>query len=85
MKNNFSYFKNTDCEFFPCHKTKGQFFNCMFCYCPLYTLGDGCGGRFKYTEDGVKDCSDCLIPHSEKGYRYILSKTAELQEAAKHK
>ncbi len=83
MKNNYSYFKNTECEFFPCHKVEGENFNCLFCYCPLYALGDKCGGNFKYIEDGIKDCSNCLIPHSESGYFYIVSKFSEISEIAK--
>ena len=83
MKKGYSYFKNTDCEYFPCHKTDGECFNCLFCYCPLYALGDKCGGNFAYTEDGVKDCSACLVPHSEKGYEYVTSKFNEIAEIAK--
>ena len=44
-------------------------FNCMFCYCPLYFLED-CGGNYTYIK-GIKDCSNCLIPHKPKGYDYI--------------
>ncbi len=51
----------------PCHETKfPERFNCLFCYCPLYALGRDCGGNFRYTESGIKDCSGCMIPH-EKG------------------
>lgn len=82
MDNNFSYFKNKDCAFFPCHEKEGEFFNCLFCYCPLYALGDKCGGNFKYIEGGIKDCSDCLVPHSENGYAYIISKYPEVAELA---
>jgi len=71
-KPSYKYYQNTDCEYFPCHKKNGEFFNCMFCYCPLYLLED-CGGNYKYYQ-GIKDCSDCLIPHSEKGYDYINKK-----------
>ena len=42
----FAYFQNSRCEYFPCHKLpENGFFNCLFCYCPLYALGDKCGGR----------------------------------------
>ena len=53
MKNNFSYFQNTSCKYFPCHTCEGEYFNCLFCYCPLYALGDECGGNFTYTEQGI--------------------------------
>ena len=40
----YSFMQHTACEFFPCHKTAHpEDFNCLFCYCPLYTLGDQCG------------------------------------------
>lgn len=83
MKNSFSYFKNKECTYFPCHKTECENFNCLFCYCPLYALGDKCGGDFTYIEDGIKDCSNCLIPHSKNGYSYIISKFDEISELAK--
>ena len=39
-----SFFSNTACEHFPCHEgvAAGRF-NCLFCYCPLYALGEACG------------------------------------------
>lgn len=71
-KNCYSFFSNKECEYFPCHKTDDKDnFNCIFCYCPLYALGENCGGNFKYTDSGIKDCSNCIVPHSEKGYDYI--------------
>lgn len=85
MENNFSYFQNNKCMYFPCHKKEGEYFNCLFCYCPLYALGDKCGGNFVYIEDGIKDCSNCIIPHSENGYFYVNSKFNEIAELAKRK
>lgn len=85
MDNNFSYFQNTNCQYFPCHQTDGEFFNCLFCYCPLYALGDRCGGNFVYIENGIKDCSHCLVPHNPGGYQYVLSKFEEVSELAKQK
>ncbi|MBR3878939.1 MAG: cysteine-rich small domain-containing protein [Clostridia bacterium] len=83
MKNNSSYFKNDECEYFPCHKKSGEYFNCMFCHCPLYALGDKCGGNFVYILDGIKDCSNCVIPHSEGGVEHVRSKLREVSELAK--
>lgn len=83
MKNSAKYYKNTDCEYFPCHKTDGDVFNCMFCCCPLYALGDKCGGNFVYLESGIKDCSGCFVPHGEGGYDYVMSKMGEVMELAK--
>ena len=83
MNNNFSYFQNKDCIYFPCHKTNGEDFNCLFCYCPLYALGDQCGGSFDYLENGIKDCSNCLKPHRRENYNKIMEKMPELLELAK--
>ena len=83
---NYKFFQHRKCEFFPCHKTEDEEnFNCLFCYCPLYALGENCGGNFKYTEDGIKDCSDCLVPHKKKNYEYIMSKFDEIVEVARKK
>ncbi|MBQ2752239.1 MAG: cysteine-rich small domain-containing protein [Oscillospiraceae bacterium] len=84
MKNNYSFFQNADCEYFPCHKVSDTgSFNCLFCYCPLYALGKNCGGNFSYTENGIKDCTDCLIPHREGGYQYVNDKFPQIAELAK--
>ena len=74
----YSFFQNTECEFFPCHRIAdpGQF-NCLFCYCPLYGLGPRCGGNFRYNEKGIKDCSDCVIPHLKDNYGRIIGKWKE--------
>ncbi|MCQ2492764.1 MAG: cysteine-rich small domain-containing protein [Lachnospiraceae bacterium] len=71
----YSYFSHTECEFFPCHKTDDpENFNCLFCFCPLYRLEDTCGGHFTYTENGIKDCSECTFPHKQENYDKILKK-----------
>ncbi|HXK75961.1 MAG TPA: cysteine-rich small domain-containing protein [Bacteroidaceae bacterium] len=70
----YKFVQNSQCEYFPCHKVKNkEDFNCLFCFCPLYMLGDQCGGNFKYT-NGFKDCSDCLLPHTKKAYEHVMSK-----------
>lgn len=70
----YKFFQNKECEYFPCHNTADtEKFNCLFCYCPLYALGQECGGNFQYTKKGIKDCSHCLVPHGEKGYEHIQS------------
>ena len=86
MKKHYSYFQNKDCEYFPCHKNADpDNFNCLFCYCPLYALGDKCGGNFQYTENGIKDCSDCLFPHKAENYDQVNARFAEVAELAKRK
>lgn len=84
-QNDYSFFQNRECQYFPCHKTDREDFNCLFCYCPLYALGDQCGGHFRYTEKGIKDCTNCLVPHSPGGYAYVLSKFPEIAELAKQR
>ncbi|MBF0980311.1 MAG: cysteine-rich small domain-containing protein [Clostridiales bacterium] len=80
----YAFFNHSECEFFPCHKTKKpEEFNCLFCYCPLYALGDKCGGNFKFSDDGIKDCSNCMIPHTKSKYGYIMSKFSEIVEITK--
>lgn len=77
--NKYSFFSHKSCEFFPCHQgINNEEFNCLFCFCPLYALGDKCGGNFKYTDDGKKDCSDCLIPHKRENYDKIISKCEDI-------
>ena len=70
-KFNCKYYENRDCEYFPCHPGAGEEFNCLFCYCPLYALGKECGGNFVILENGVKDCSDCTVPHRKENYGHI--------------
>lgn len=83
-KNSFDYFANRECPYYPCHeKASSEHFNCLFCYCPLYALGDQCGGNFSYTENGVKDCSACLLPHGKGGYDYILKNFNRIVELVK--
>ena len=84
MKNSYRFFQNKSCEYFPCHKVKdSREFNCLFCYCPLYALGDNCGGNCTYTKEGIKDCSNCLIPHNPEGYDYINDRFRLVAELAK--
>ncbi|NLU23972.1 MAG: hypothetical protein GXW99_04465 [Clostridiales bacterium] len=78
------FFQHSACEYFPCHKTRDvKNFNCLFCYCPLYMLGDRCGGHFTYTEKGVKNCTGCLLPHGRESWRLIASRFPEISEMAK--
>ena len=82
MSENYKFFSNRECEYFPCHKVEcEESFNCLFCYCPLYTLGDKCGGNFK-VNNGVKDCSACLVPHRKDSHDHILSKWKDVSDLA---
>lgn len=73
----YKFFTNKECEYYPCHNVEN--INCLFCFCPLYFLGK-CGGNYMVLENGLKDCSKCTIPHSEKGYDYIIKKIKKINE-----
>lgn len=75
----YAFTQNKECEYFPCHKTNNiEEFNCLFCYCPLYALADKCGGNFKITDNGIKDCSKCMMPHVKDNYGLIVGKYGEI-------
>lgn len=83
---NYEFFQNKACEYFPCHQgADPDTFNCLFCFCPLYALGENCGGSFCYTTSGVKDCSHCLKPHREENYNAICDRIGMVIELAKKK
>ncbi|GAU09551.1 cysteine-rich small domain-containing protein [Desulfoplanes formicivorans] len=74
--------QNLNCPFFPCHQgADPQTFNCKHCYCPLYFIyWDNCGGNFTMLENGIKDCSGCLVPHACGGHEYVVGKLMEYFE-----
>jgi len=82
----YAFFQNRECECFPCHEVAHpEDFNCLFCYCPLYALGEKCRGNFRYTESGVKDCSACAFPHMRESYGVITERFRELVDLAARK
>lgn len=73
------FLQNKDCPCFPCHAdVEQEKFSCLFCYCPLYALGEACGGDFILTESGIKDCSPCIIPHLAENYDHITCESVKL-------
>ena len=79
----YQFFQNKDCEFFPCHAgVEPEDFNCLFCYCPLYALGEKCGGCITYTKAGVKSCEGCNFPHKRENYAALLKRFPELSALA---
>ena len=67
--NSDSFINNTDCKYFPCHKTAHpEDFN-----------------NFTYTERGIKNCTDCMVPHSRNAVQYIISRWPEIAEVARKK
>lgn len=75
MENSYKYFENRACKYYPCHKREGEGFNCLFCYCPMYTRED-CLGKPEYWErDGrrIKVCTNCDFPHRPESYEKIMA------------
>lgn len=46
-----------------CHVMEDDKLCCLFCYCPLYH-DPNCGGDYIIVK-GIKDCSNCIKPHTE--------------------
>jgi Zn-finger protein len=69
--NSYKFFKNIDCKYYPCHDIKE--INCIFCYCALYH-DNNCEGTYIIRKNGIKDCSQCILPHSPMGFDYIIDK-----------
>ncbi|MCR5837455.1 MAG: cysteine-rich small domain-containing protein [Lachnospiraceae bacterium] len=73
MENSYKFFENRDCKYFPCHKGLKDF-NCMFCYCPMYSR-EKCLGNPSFVDKGdrkIKDCSKCVFPHIPENYEKIM-------------
>ena len=86
MSGHYKFFQNRECEYFPCHAgADPERFNCLFCFCPLYALGEKCGGTFSYTAAGVKDCSACLRPHRRENYTDICRDLGKVLELVRKK
>lgn len=82
----YDFFQNRECEYFPCHPgADPDQFSCLFCYCPLYCLGDRCGGNFRYNAKGIKDCTNCLFPHRRENYPSVCQKVHAVIELARKK
>lgn len=74
MKNSERFFENKDCKYFPCHNGM-ETFNCLFCYCPLYSM-EQCPGTYTMIESGgqlVKSCMECAFPHIPENYDIIIA------------
>lgn len=82
-RKHYQFVQNKACEYFPCHKGDEDTFNCLFCYCPLYALKEKCGGNFRYTDKGIKDCSQCTKPHDANGYEHVRAHLGALIEQTK--
>ena len=73
MENSYRFFENKECQYYPCHKGMNHL-NCLFCYCPLYSM-EHCPGEYKYIESNgkmIKECSGCTFPHKAENYDVII-------------
>ncbi len=73
MENSSRFFKNTDCEYYPCPQGVEEL-NCLFCYCPLYKL-DKCPGQYEIKESNgrmIKSCINCRFPHIPENFDKIM-------------
>lgn len=73
MENSYKFFENRDCKYFPCHEGLEDF-NCLFCYCPLYSRKH-CPGNFTWIQKGdvmIKNCMNCTFPHKPENYDIIM-------------
>jgi Zn-finger protein len=59
------------CKYYPCHDLSSM--SCVICYCPLYH-DNNCEGNIIILPNGIKDCSNCTLPHTPAGYEYIVRK-----------
>ena len=78
MGNSYKFFENRDCRYYPCHKGIDSI-NCLFCYCPLYSM-ENCPGNYSYIEANgkrIKVCSECDFPHKEENYDLIIKILSE--------
>ena len=74
MKNSSRFFENKECEYYPCHKGIKEI-NCLFCYCPLYSLEE-CPGNYQMINVSgkkIKDCTGCTFSHDPEKYDVIMS------------
>lgn len=69
----YQFMLNKHCEFYPCHK-QDVALNCMFCFCPLFTVE--CGGDYTVFADEhgehKKDCSSCTLNHRPEAHDIIM-------------
>jgi Zn-finger protein len=84
MKEGASFTQNRACPYFPCHQgIAAEEFNCLLCYCPLYLLGEECGGNFFYTPGGIKSCMNCTRPHDPKDWEQMMEMVKVVVERAR--
>jgi len=76
-ENSSRYFENRACKYYPCHQG-AEHINCLFCYCPLYTLEHCPGDPVIREKDGrrIKSCINCTFPHQPENYEKVAEMAA---------
>ncbi len=76
-ENSSRYFENRACKYYPCHQGT-EHINCLFCYCPLYTLEHCPGNPVIREKDGrrIKSCIECTFPHQPENYEKVAGLAA---------
>ena len=72
MSDHYKFFSHKQCEYYPCHQLDE--INCLFCYCPMYSMSN-CPGSKTYIEKNgkkIKVCTDCTFPHRPENYDKII-------------
>lgn len=67
------FFSNTACKYYPCHDSPTPL-NCLFCFCPMYTLPN-CPGKPQFKEKNgriIKRCAGCDFPHRPENYDAVM-------------
>ncbi len=76
MEHSYKYFKNENCQYYPCHRgMRTEAFNCLFCFCPMNPYDDctGTPHMIQSSKGGwIKDCSKCTFPHEPQHYEAIM-------------
>ncbi len=72
MANNYRFFENKDCKYYPCHKGLKEI-NCLFCYCPVFYH---CALKDKIP------CEICIIPHRRNNYDRMILEISIIHEAS---
>lgn len=73
MEHSYRFFENKNCRYYPCHNGLKDL-NCLFCYCPLYSM-ENCPGApsYRQTKQGKqKLCENCNFPHQPENYDKII-------------
>ncbi|WP_425756860.1 cysteine-rich small domain-containing protein [Ihubacter sp. rT4E-8] len=48
-------------------------------------MGRKCGGNYHYLENGIKDCSGCMVPHRKYNYDFMMMRLAKFHKTLQSK